>query len=468
MSKLVTQPVRGTIIRMAIPMLAGTFAMNTYQLTNAWFVSRLGTESLAAISFTFPIIMLFMLVTRGLGAGAMTLTAHAIGGHDKKKASALATHALFLAMLFAIILATGGILTIRSLFSTLGASGNVLDKTTDYMRIWYFGCPVMVLQMVASDIIVATGNTKVISSLMVGGTLVNVFFDYGLIFGNLGMPKMGIAGAALATILSQSIALCGAIYMLRKKFGLITRYGNGSQRIFSSWLKILKFGIPGALGLIMTPAASAVITKLVANHGTAAVAAIGVAGRIEMFAFMIPMTVGMSLIPFVAQNFGAGKVERIRSARKGAMTFAVLYGVFIGTMFLIFAEPMARLFSDEQAVINALKTFIYITCAGYGMLEVHRYAGFCMTGTHQPIQAAILDIIRIAVFLIPLSILGNKLFQLNGIFIGRLTTDILSGLLGIYWSGRILKIVSLKHNREKGESHVSADILNVPASTELK
>jgi putative MATE family efflux protein len=436
---MIQRPVGSTIFKMAVPMLAGTFAMNAYHLTNAWFVSRLGTEALAAISFTFPVVMFFMVVTRGLGTGAMTLIAHALGRQDRKSAATLTSHALLFALVFATVLSVVGFLTIRPVFTALGASGEVLAKTTAYMKIWYFGSIVMVAQMMTADIIIATGKTKVISGLMVGATLLNVFFDYGLIFGNLGMPKLGITGAAFATLISQGVTLCVALYILARRMKLIEAVDLRPGAILVSWGRILAFGAPGALGMVLTPVASAVITRMVALYGASAVAAIGVAGRIEMFAFMIPMTVGMSLIPFVAQNHGAERLDRIRQARRGAMTFALLYGLFIGAMFLVFAGEMASFFSTEPAVIRVLKTYIYITCAGYGMLEVHRYAGFCMTGTHHPLQASLLNIARIVALLIPLSLLGNHLFQLNGLFTGRLVTDLLAGGLGIFWSGRILK-----------------------------
>jgi Na+-driven multidrug efflux pump len=148
MSKLVNESVFKTITKMAVPMLAGTFAMNAYQLTNAWFVSRLGTEALAAISFTFPVVMLLMFLTRGISMGAMTLTAHALGAKDMQKAAAIATRTLMLAFAFSLVLAAVGLLTIKPLFSALGASGNVLALTSQYMKIWYLGCIIMVLQMV--------------------------------------------------------------------------------------------------------------------------------------------------------------------------------------------------------------------------------------------------------------------------------------------------------------------------------
>jgi putative MATE family efflux protein len=437
-SKLVEKSIPKTIIGMAIPMLAGTFAMTMYQLTNAWFVSRLGTEALAAISFTFPVVMFLMLLIRGLGSGAIPLVAHAIGERDRKKAAMLSTHALILGIPFAIAISVLGILTITPLFSRLGASGEVLTLTASYMKIWYSGAVIVVLQMVIMDIIISTGNTKAVSLILVSSTVLNALLDMGLIFGKLGLPKMGIAGAALATILSHTAALAVAFYILIKKLKLINTDALTTAALLDSWSKFLRFGIPGSLGQIMNPVASAVITKLAAGYGTAAVAAMGVASRIEMFSLMIPMTVGIPLVPFIAQNYGARRMDRIRKARKGTMIFAALYGIFIALLLIIFARPMARLFSAETAVINILCTYIYITSMGYGIAEVHRYAGFTMIGTHKPFRASALNILRVVVLLIPLTVMGSHFFQLEGIFWGRLTTDLLAGLIGIWWSGKML------------------------------
>ena len=107
-------------------------------------------------------------------------------------------------------------------------------------------------------------------------------------------------------------------------------------------------------------------------------------------------------------------------------------------MFFVFAERMASLFSTEQAVIDVLCSFVYITCMGYGMLEVHRYAGFMITGAHYPLQASLLNIIRVAVLLIPLAVVSGHLFGLHGIFWSRLATDLICGMIGIWWSGRML------------------------------
>jgi Na+-driven multidrug efflux pump len=188
-----------------------------------------------------------------------------------------------------------------------------------------------------------------------------------------------------------------------------------------------------------------VVIKIISGFGQAAVAAVGVASRIEMFAFMVPMTVGMSLVPFIAQNYGAGRFDRIRAAQKGTILFALAFGFAIAGVFLCIARPLGRLFSSDPEVINLLVRYIYITCFGYGFLEVHRYAGFCMIGVHRPVPSALLNAVRVIVLMIPLAYFGARFFGVYGVFWGRLITDVCSAAIGIIWSQRIIEMVTLNH-----------------------
>ncbi len=439
MALLVKDKISKTVLRMAIPMLAGTFAMNAYNLTDTWFVSRLGTNALAAMSFTFPVVMLLGFIMRGLGTGAMTVVAHALGRGKHQTAARITTHATFLSSILALCLTVAGLLTIKPLFIQLGATGEVLVFTQQYMWIWYFGLVIRVVQMMFADIIIGTGNTKAVSLLMVAGTVLNFILDPMMIFGLWGCPKMGIQGAALATVISEALVLAAAFYFIHKKYQLILFVSHSRRRIVASWRRILRIGIPTTLSSILTPVSAAVVIKIVSRFGQAAVAAIGVASRIEMFAFMIPMTVGMSLVPFVAQNYGARRFDRIKAVQKGAMLFALIFGCIIAGVFLFIARPLGELFSSDPEVVNILVRYIYITCFGYGFLEVHRYAGFCMIGIHRPISSAFLNTIRVIVLMIPLAYFGAKLFGISGIFWGRLITDICSAAIGIVWAGKILK-----------------------------
>lgn len=312
------------------------------------------------------------------------------------------------------------------------------------MKIWYGGMVFLSIQILICDIIIGSGNTRAASFLMVSGTLLNVVLDYIMIFGRCGFPEMGIQGASLATVISQTVVMAAALYIVHNKHRLLTRLSFSFRRIFISWRRILRMGVPSILSSVLTPISSAVVVRIVSDFGDAAVAACGVATRIELFAFMIPMTVGMSLIPFVAQNFGAKRFDRIRTARRGTMIFALAFGSVAADVFFLIVKPVAMLFSDDIEVQRVLIRYICITCFGYGFLEVHRYAGFCMTGIHKPFTSAMLNVIRIFVLLIPLSLFGAHVSGLTGVFLGRLITDIISGIIGIFWSGKILKSRSLK------------------------
>ncbi|MFH0754310.1 MAG: MATE family efflux transporter [Candidatus Omnitrophota bacterium] len=442
MALLVKDSVFPTVVRMAVPMLAGTFAMNAYNLTDTWFVSRLGTNALAAMSFSFPVIMLMAFVLRGFGTGAMTVVAHALGRGKQQTAARITTHAAFLSLGLALCFMVIGLMTIKPLFTRLGAAGEVLDLTQQYMGIWYGGLSIRVLQMMFSDIIICTGNTRAVSLLMVGGTVVNFSLNPMMIFGLWGFPKMGIQGSALATVISEAVVLAAAFYLIHKKYRLISFVSHSRLRIISSWRRILHIGIPTTLSSVLTPISAAVVIKIASGFGHAAVAAIGVASRIEMFAFMFPMTVGMSLVPFVAQNYGARRFDRIKAVRKGTMLFALIFGCIISMVFLLMARPLGGLFSSDPEVVDVLVQYIYITCFGYGFLEMHRYAGFCMTGIHQPIASVFLNAIRVVVLMIPLAYFGAKFFGIYGIFWGRLITDICSAVIGIIWTGRVLRKAS--------------------------
>lgn len=442
MPRLVKDRVFPTIMRMAVPMLAGTFSMNAYNLADTWFVSRLGTDALAAMSFTFPVVMLLGFVMRGLGTGAMTVVAHALGRGKHQTAARITTHGIFLSSGVALCLMAVGLLTIKPLFVRLGASGEVLVLTRQYMVIWYWGLVFRILHMMLADIIIGTGNTKAVSSLMVGGTVLNCILDPMMIFGLWGFPKMGIQGAALATVISETCVLAAAYTLVSKKHHLILFGPHSRRRISASWRKILHIGIPAMLSSVLTPLSAAIVLRIVSGFGQAAVAAFGVASRIEMFAFMIPMTVGMSLVPFVAQNYGAKRFDRIKTVRKGAFVFALIFGLVIAGLFLVIARPLGRLFSSDPGVVDILVRYLYITCLGYGFLEVHRYATFCMTGIHRPIASGILNAIRVIVLMIPLAVLGAKVFGITGVFWARLSTDILSAIIGIIWTGMILKKAS--------------------------
>lgn len=440
-ARLTRGTVPRTLLRMAVPMLGGTFAMNAFNLADTWYVAQLGTLPLAAMGFSFPVVMFLVSLSAGLGIGASVVVSHALGAEDHATAQRLTTHTLILCFCIVACISLLGLCTIDPLFRLLGAGEAVLPMIHEYMVIWYLGVIFMLMPMTAANIIRATGDTVFPSLIMAGSSVLNMILDPIMIFGFAGFPAMGIRGAALATVITRAFSCVAIFWVLNQRHQLITFEPIHPKRMLHSWAEILKIGLPSSLSSILMPISGGVITWLVAQHGPAAVAAVGAASRLEMFAFMVPMALGISLVPFVGQNYGAKRLDRVRDGQRYAYGFAFVFGVVIAGLFVVFAEPMARVFSHDEAVIAVLIRYLRIVALGYGLMEIHRYSGLFLSGLKKPMHAFGVNFVRLALFLLPLSLLGNHWFGLNGIFWARVLSDTLSGLVAIYWSVRVLKSV---------------------------
>ena len=444
-TSLTDRPVGRTLTRMAFPMLAGTLSMQAFNLTDTWFVAKLGTLPLAAMGFTFPVVMVVACLVRGLGTGGTALISHALGQGDHDQARRVTTHTMILGIAVVLCISAIGLLTIDPIFRALGATDDVLPMIHDYMTIWYLGVVFMVLPMVANDAIRATGDTVRPGMLMMTGSLLNIALDPIMIFGWMSFPAMGIRGAALATIISRGLTCIASFWVLHRRHQLLLLSMPSPKALWQSWRNVLTIGAPSAFSNLLAPMAAAVITWIIADYGPAAVAATGAGGRIEIFAFMIPMCLGVSLVPFVGQNFGAGRLDRVREARKLSMGFAAIFGLLTYAMFFFGAPLFARFFSNDPEVIAILSHYLRIVGFGHGMMEVHRYAGFFLNAIHKPIHAMGVNMLRILVLLIPFAVVGEMLFGLDGVFWGRMFADVIAGVMGVAWSGTILHSLAKSH-----------------------
>jgi putative MATE family efflux protein len=183
--------------------------MVIFNLTDTFFLGRLGVKPLAAISFTFPVIMFLNGIGQGIGIGTSSLVSrHVIIAH-RDEIRTMASSALLLGLLVVIFFVLFGMLTTRPLFSLLGASGEILEYVHDYMSIWYLGVPFVVLPMVGNNIVRATGDTFTPGIIMLTSAVINAVLDPLLIFGIGPFPEMGMKGASMA---AQSSRMCQGEY----------------------------------------------------------------------------------------------------------------------------------------------------------------------------------------------------------------------------------------------------------------
>lgn len=433
-------PIGTRMLKTAFGMLAGTLAMSGYNIVDTFFVGKLGKIPLAAMGFTFPVVMLIGCIFHGLGTGVMTTSAQALGGNKHSKAAKLVTSGGVLIGLFSIFLAVLGYFTSGPLFELFGARGETLNEVTGYMNIWFFGCATASLSMLGNNILIAVGDPKNAGRLMVLGLLLNALFDPLFIFGWGPIPGGGIRGAALATILSQCVATVTAFLVVSRKHHLITFERIPWKEVRAAWRLMIHYAVPASLGMLMMPLGSSIITWITARFGDAAVAATAASGRLEMLAFVFPMALGMSLISMIGQNYGARLYSRIRICFKFAMWYAFLFLLGMAVIYFFCADWLVGIFApkDDPAVHDIMVDCLRITAWGFGMIEIHRYAGFFYIGCGRPAVAAWLNALRILGLMLPFSFLALYFQSLTGLFWARFLADVLAGGTGLILAGRMV------------------------------
>ncbi|MFT5759173.1 MAG: putative MATE family efflux protein [Alteromonadaceae bacterium] len=422
---LLEDPVASTLKNMTIPMIYGMLLLMTFNLVDTFFVGLLGTQPLAAISFTFPITFTVISITIGLGIGTSAVIAKALGKGDKESAKSSGTAALYLAAVVVALLSYVGYLFIDEMFLLLGASHEMLPLIHQYMDVWFIGSVFLIGPMIGNSILRASGDTKTPSIIMGSAGLINAILDPILIFGFGPVPAMGIEGAAIATLISWLFGFSLVINIVARKRQLVHTHLIPLQEFIKSCRGILHIGLPAAGANMLTPISAAVLTAIVANYGESAVAAFGVGSRIESIACLVVLALSMTLPPFISQNFGAGNMHRVEEGYKKATKFVMLWQILIYGILVLTAPYIADAFAKEQAVADIIALFIWILPLGYGFQGIIILTNSSFNALHKPMVALVLSIIRLFFCYVPAAYIGSVYFGLQGFFAGALLGNVM-------------------------------------------
>jgi putative MATE family efflux protein len=266
--------------------------------------------------------------------------------------------------------------------------------------------------------------------------MLNIGLDPLLIFGVGPFPQLGITGAAIATVISRASSLFIVGYVIVRREKLITKSLGRFRQVFRTWGQILFVGLPAAAANILLPLSMGIITRMVSDFGTEAVAGFGAATRVESFALVFTLALSMVLTPFVGQNHGAGKEDRVIRGQRVSSLFSLLWGAMVLLVFLVAAGPIASIFNDTPEVVEVTALYLRIVAFSYGLLGIVNLSTAVFNGLKKPLSAAGVAFLRLFVFYIPLAALGKHLFGLQGIFYGAAIANGLSGIAGFLWVTR--------------------------------
>lgn len=436
---------------MAIPMAWGLMATMSMNAIEAVFIAHLGREQLAAFSFTFPIIMVLTSLGIGLGAGTSSAVARAIGEGDHETARRLATDAMSLTFIVSVIVCLIGWLTLEPLFLAMGATPELIPHIRDYMSIWYFSAPCLLVPMVSLAALRAMGMSNVQGYLMSAAALFNLLLAPLLIFGYGPFPALGLQGAALATLITRICMLVVAIYILHKRVDMLVNPFVRWMELRVSWKIIVYVGIPAMCANVIVPVASAIIIRMVATYGTDAVAGLGIAMRIEPLTLIAFYALSGVVGPFFGQNGSAGKFNRLGEAIKVLTSFSLLFGLGLAILLWLFGDKVVGLFGGHREVLAIAILYFSIVPLSYGAYGIVMSINAAFNGLGRPWPAMTLSAARVMFIYLPLAYVCQLLWQMNGIFIATALTNFIIGIWAWVWIHRYIKqlpdltIHSLKH-----------------------
>ena len=435
-TRLTEGPVGKQLVNMTLPMLLGITTLMAQSFIDTWFLGRVGDRALAAYSFGFPILMIVTSIAIGLGAGTSSVVARAIGGDDHERARRLSTDSMILSLLIAAVCTVAGILTIEPLFRLLGAPDDMIPMIREFMTILYLAVPFIVLGMVGTASMRATGDTRLPSKLMIGAAILNVILDPIFIFGFGPVPALGLNGAAIAGLLSRGIFLLATLYYLQHRLDLVTYGKPDPVMLRKSWRDILHVGLPAAGTNVIVPMGLTLVTAMIADFGPKAVAGFGVASRIEALVLVMYYAISAIIGPFVGQNLAAGRGDRILQSLRLCAIFCVGSGLAIAAGLALMSGFLPTLFSDSPEVINVTKTFLWIAPIGYGAYGIVMFVNAAFNGLGNPMPGVAISVTRILVLYVPMALLGKAWFGIVGIFLAYTAANLLSGVLGYVWARR--------------------------------
>ena len=434
-NKLLFEPIDKVLTQLTIPLIFGMVAVLTFNLVDTFFISLLGTNSLAAISFTFPVIFAINSMTMGIGVGVSAHLGRILGkGHDTQ-AKQFATHGLLLMALISAIVSIIGYFSIDPLFSLIGADEALRILIRQYMATCYLFIPFLAVSMVGNNILRATGDTKTPAIILTISGVINSLLDPIFIFGFGPIPAMGVQGAAIASGISWTIAVSWSLYLLIYKLELLGKLNL--THIIEDCKKILHIGTPAALSNTLLPISGALLMALLASQGPTSVAAYGAAQRIESFLLIVVICMTSALTPIMSQNLGANQGVRAFNALFCAIKYSLLIQLFIFIAMVPLSSPFSALFSQDPIVQKQIWLYLLVVPLSYGFQGVVMMLMSSLNALQQPKLAFGWNLFRLFGLLLPLAWLGKQVNGTEGVFIGIMAANFVSGFCALLYARRV-------------------------------
>ena len=432
----------GTALRkLAVPAATAMLVNAVYNVVDTAFIGMLhDTPSIGASAVVFPIFMLIGAIGLTFGIGAGSLISRKLGENKPEEARAAASTAFYTTLVVGIFFAVTGNIFIKPVLRIFGATDSIMDRAVIYGRIIIGGSVFQILNMCMNNMLRAEGASEYSSRGMIIGAVLNMALDplYMFVF------KLGLAGAAAATITAQAVS---TIYLLRYFLfskGILTLSIRNFSPTGTMYSQIMAIGTPTFIRQLLTSAAMGATNQAASMFGDFAVAGVGITLRVVSLTMMVFFGIGQGLQPLAGFNYGAKQYDRVILTVKKAVTWNVVFGAVMTTVFIVFAEFIVGIFTDDPSVLNAGIKFIRFASMTLILIGIQNSFATLFQALGKGLQAGILSSARQGLFLIPAMLILPRLIGINGVAFAQPLADVLSILLTLPLAVKEIKLLKNK------------------------
>jgi putative MATE family efflux protein len=420
-----------TLIRkLAVPASIG-FVFNTlFNVIDTYWGGKISTSALAAMGLTFPVFFIILSMGIGMGTGTTALISQSLGANQHEEADNYGFQAISFSVINSVFLTIIGLAMAPSLFLILGATNEYLHIAEQYMNIILYGTVFFLMNSILNSLLTARGDTRTYRNYLIIGFFLNVILDPWFMYGGLGFPKLGIRGIALSTVLIQIV---GTIYMIsitrRRKIFEHARFEDFIPRR-RYFLALFEQGFPASLNMLTVAIGIFVITYFASHFGKEAVAAYGIATRIEQIALLPTIGLNIAALTLAGQNIGARLPERVFESWKLNIRYGLMI-ILIGVIAVsLFARQLMQAFTADIRVIEIGAEYLHIAVLFFFAYVFLNISVSTLQGMKKPLYAIFVGAYR--QFIVPL-----PLFLLLAIYLGWGTKGIWWGIFIANWSAAI-------------------------------